>query len=174
MDQTQDLRDSIRELYVKYDRLYFKNIKSHKLRLEMNSSIDRTDVDQQLSDIHTNITIAAEKLQQSEGDEYILTLIFQHVLNSYRVNIPLQITLLRSNYQLISQVIKETTSDQSKVMGKLKSAVGEGEDPEVLLMTLYKITKDRALYNIAEVRSLKKVMANAVIFFNTIVSNLSH
>ncbi len=66
-------------------------------------------VDLKLSEIERNISNVTSALRKAEQDKFVLSILNKFVIHSYVSRFPKIFRMLRLNYDLISQVIQETT-----------------------------------------------------------------
>jgi len=122
------------------------------------------------------LTERGNKLTRNERDEYGLSVLFKQVLRSYIEGIPHLLQLLRANFVIMQDVVAQTQgtalsqvpSKQQPLFNKDKPVPWEKrrymqeETAEQVLRTLYRVAKDRAQYNLQEVRNFRKLMAQLV------------
>ena len=66
-------------------------------------------MDLKLSEIERNISNVTASLRKAEQDSFVLSILQKFVIHSYVTRFPRLFKLLRGNYDLMSQVIQETT-----------------------------------------------------------------
>lgn len=141
---------------------------------------DSSATDLLLTELAINITERADLLQKTELDEFVLSMLFRYVLRSYTEVLPELFESLLRNFSLMRQVIKDTTTGpdglaavktpamKQPMFGDPKKEPSDLESPEHVLKTLYRFGRDRAQYNLQEVRQLKTMMHQLTQFFQHI------